>query len=714
MRDTMYQTSQFVISIIEKVMANSITFSGEENLDKNFPTLFVANHFTRVETFLIPYVLYKKMGFKVRSLADHSIFTGALGEYLSAVGTVSTKDPHRNEKILGDLLTARENWMIYPEGSMIKSKKVMLGDDGFIIENDKGLQNMYTGSAVLALMSEIEKSRYLEALNHCDIETLREFKSKYFIDDKEDVSYHNTHIIPVNISYTPIRGGDNSLSEFAHKYISSNSERLNEEVEIESNILLNSQLHIHFSKPIDVKNFLLTSKRKYMQIHSSVPSDTTIIDNTRVSLTNEMMNEVYTNIRITFDHIFALTLEYIKEDVFSLHALKARIYLISRELQSLNTYHLDTSITLNLYTLLNDEAHTLFDDIFNLCLEQNILIKEDEDSYSINKKVLIDEHTFHTIRLKNILRVLINQTIILHELHNVMAQQSLKNISQIYHDVFYSIFRQDIKTFKHDYNKFYSVFESKAKEIGTPFILYDEKNTSGCVISHGYKSAPKEIEPLANYLFKKGINVYAIRLKGHGTMPEDLRDTSFQEWYDSFDEGYAALRGVSKKMFVCGFSTGGLIALLKASNTPKNIDGVICINTAISLQDIRVKYLVPTLNVINNFLSLFNADYDTYESEPEHPEINYKMHYLTSIGELKKLVDLTNEKLKDVHEPTLIIQADNDPIVNPQSADIIYDTISSDYKERYLVDSDKHVITLEEDVQEQIFDKIVKFIRLLS
>ena len=264
---------------------------------------------------------------------------------------------------------------------------------------------------------------------------------------------------------------------------------------------------------------------------------------------------------------------------------------------------------------------------------------------------------------------------------------------------------------KYDYNKYYSVFDSKSKEIGRPFILYDENNTVGCVISHGYKSAPMEIEPLAQYLFENGINVYGIRLKGHGTMPEDLRDATHQDWYDSFDIGYAALSGVSEKLYLCGFSTGGLLALLKASNVKNKVDGVICINSAISLQDIRVKYIVPTINILNNFLSLFNADIDTYESESEHPETNYKVHYLKSIGELKSLIDLVNERLAYITEPTLIIQADKDPIVNPESADIIYDTIASAQKEKYMVHSDKHIITLQTSVNQGIFKKILEFIK---
>jgi esterase/lipase/1-acyl-sn-glycerol-3-phosphate acyltransferase len=691
------------------MMANSITFSGEENLDKNFPSLFVSNHFTRIETFLIPYVLYKKLNYKARSLADHSIFKGVLGDYMNAVGTISTKDEHRNEKIIGDLITGRINWIIYPEGAMIKSKKVTLSDDTFVIENKNGLNNIFTGSAILALQSEMEKTRYIDAQNSGDIETIREFKKKYFFNDCDEISYHNTHIIPVNMSYFPIRKGDNKLAEFASKYIDSSIESINEEIDIESNLLLNSQLHIHFSKPIDVKDYLLDTKRKLKK--EGVEFDnSTILEKQRVNLTNLMMNEVYKNILITFDHLFALCLEYLGETIFTLDELKARMFIVYRELKTLGTYRLDSELTLNFYKLLNDEPHELFDDVFSLATEQNILELLDDQSYRVNIDNFKNEHTFFTIRVKNTLRVLLNETIILHELHTTTKKQLQKSSEQINREIFYIIHNNDKKSFKYDYNKYYSVFHFKEKEIGRPFILFDKKNSVGCVISHGYKSAPKEIEPLAKYLFAHGINVYAIRIKGHGTMPEDLRDTSYTDWYDSFDIGYSALKGVSKKLYLCGFSTGGLLSLLKASNVKNKIDGIICINSAVSLQDIRVKYMVPTINVLNNFLSIFSADIDSYESEPEHPEINYKITYLTSVGELKKLIDLVNERLIHITDPMLIIQADNDPVVDPKSADIIYNSILSSKKEKYLVKSEKHVITLQESINSDFFEKIVQFI----
>lgn len=709
MGNTVYEASQFALGIVEKIMANSITFSGEKNLNPNAPTLFVSNHFTRIETFLLPFVIYKKLGFKVRSLADHTIFTSATQDYLNAVGTVSTKDRYRNEKILGDLLTGRNNWLIYPEGFMIKSKKVVIFEDTFMIENPKGLHDIFTGSAVLALKSELEKSRYFEVNNRCDTEAIKEFKENYFIEEKEELSYNNTVIIPVNVSYSPIRKGQNNISSFAHKYIDAKSESVEEEIEIESNLLLNSQVHVHFSKPIDVKAFLFHTKQDLKKEKLEL-DDESIIERARIPLTNMMMSEVYKNILITFDHLFGLCLEYMSEDEFSVRELKVKIYLVSRELERLAIYHLDKALGASLCKLLNDEPHALFDDIFKVAQEQNIITFE-SNKCTINRENFKNEHTFHTIRVKNTLRVLINETIILHELHECVKYNIQKDMDRTYKEVFYIIYNRDIAQFKHDYNKFYSVFESKPKEIGKPFILYDEKNSVGCVISHGYKSAPREIEPLAHYLFANGINVYGVRLKGHATMPEDLRDTKYEEWYDSFDIGYTALSCVSKKIFLCGFSTGGLIALLKSANANRRIDGVICINSAISLDDIHAKYISGNLSVVDSFLSLFDSDYDTYESQPEYPEFNYKRHYTSSIGEWKKLIDNVSKRLKNISSDALIIQADNDPIVDPRSADYIYDKIASSQKEKFMVNGYKHVSLLDKSVNQEIFEKITKFIK---
>ena len=48
-------------------------------------------------------------------------------------------------------------------------------------------------------------------------------------------------IVPINVSYTRVRNGENILLDMANKFIDDIGENFKEELEIESNIVLNSK-----------------------------------------------------------------------------------------------------------------------------------------------------------------------------------------------------------------------------------------------------------------------------------------------------------------------------------------------------------------------------------------------------------------------------------------------------------------------------------------
>lgn len=102
-----------MLALLDKIFQSRIHVEGTENLN-NSPTLFVVNHFTRSETFLLPYILYKHRGEMLHSLADAGLFHGKFGEYLRNLGAISTKEPFRNRKIIRELMIGQHNWVIFP------------------------------------------------------------------------------------------------------------------------------------------------------------------------------------------------------------------------------------------------------------------------------------------------------------------------------------------------------------------------------------------------------------------------------------------------------------------------------------------------------------------------------------------------------------------------------------------------------------------------
>src|SRR5512135_2130077 len=64
------------------------------------PAIFVINHFTRLETVLMPYLIHRLTHLPVRMLAHAEFFREPFGNLLDHLGAVSTRDPDRDRLIV--------------------------------------------------------------------------------------------------------------------------------------------------------------------------------------------------------------------------------------------------------------------------------------------------------------------------------------------------------------------------------------------------------------------------------------------------------------------------------------------------------------------------------------------------------------------------------------------------------------------------------------
>lgn len=700
--DLLINTNGYVLSLLQKILDANIEVIGVENIPKDNPKMFVANHFTRTEAMLVPYTLYNITNKKVGVIAADSLFKSFLGDFLENLGALKTTAPNRNEHIIGDLITSCKDWMIFPEGMMIKGKDISKIDKNFCVKVDGACQRVHTGAAVFALLSQIFRQKYFDKT----LENYEEFSNKYFINKCTDINKNETMIIPINISYSKLRNGKNFLVDMASKLIHDMGVNFKEELEIEGNIVLNSKITIRILEPISTKNLLDKLYKKDLHYEK-------IINSLRYEVTHNFMDKIYESLTINFDHIFVLVLFLFPKKEIEIEYFKRLIYITIFKIKEKNIFY-DEDINKDLIYLISYEKFKPFNDILEVAIKNKILQTDEINCYKylINKKNLLDTFTHHTIRLKNILRVILNEILIQEESVNIV-KNLVSNNEELNTKILLEIlkYEEDIE-FENSYKKFENHKEIKDIEIGK-HKYFENKNSNSCVIAiHGFSSAPKEMEKLAIFLNKNGFNVQTPRLDGHGTVCEDLKNKIWQDWYKSVSRSIIIASLQYKKVFIIGFSTGGLLALLSTKKQYKEFVSLICINAALHLNDMRIKTLLPAISFWNDIVKVFHEDKyakEYIDNTPENPEINYHKHYVDSIEQLNLLMNKTKKTLPKIKKPILIIQGKDDPVVNPSSAHEIFERISSRYKTLKIIDSKKHVIVTE--YNEELFYLILNFIK---
>ncbi len=699
-KDLLINSSGILLNILEKILDTNIEIKGIENLPESNPRIFVANHFTRIEALIVPYALYEHTNKKVGVIADDSLFDTYFGDFLKELGAMPLSAPLRNNIMLGDLITGCKDWMIFPEARMVKAKDISKEGNHFCVKIDGTCQVVHTGSAFFALYSQLLRNDYFKH----KIKDFKKFQRKYFINECKDISNEETMIVPINISYSNLRTGKNFLIDMVTKFMDKSGKHFLEELEIETNIVLNSKITIQILKPLSTQDLLEDFQKKESN-HNN------IINKFRYELTHRFMDKIYKNLTINFDHIFVLLIFLYPKKSINKNHLKRMIYLLYNEIK-LNCLNYDKELEHNIINLISYEEFEHFEDILSVAIKDNI-ITEDKVSYYIDKSTLLNSYTHHTIRLKNILRVILNEVLIIEKVNKLAKNLVLKDKEEINKQLLELLEKEEYDEFKNDYNKYKDYENIKAKEIGQSR-YYNHTNSKVCVITvHGFSSTPKEVEQMSEFIHSKGVNVYSPRLKGHGTVPEDLKTRSWKDWYFSLSRAITIATLKYKRIYVVGFSTGGLLALLSTKKCYIEFEGIICINAALYLNDIRVKALLPALSFWNDIVNAVHGNeyaMEYIENKAENPDINYDKFYVEAIEQLSDLMSRTREILSKIESPILIIQGKDDPVVNPTSAYEIFDKIKSKDKDLKILERKNHVIVKGNDTKE-LYDEIYKFIQ---
>ena len=235
-------------------------------------------------------------------------------------------------------------------------------------------------------------------------------------------------------------------------------------------------------------------------------------------------------------------------------------------------------------------------------------------------------------------------------------------------------------------------------------------NDKAVLLLHGLTGSPSEMRYLGECLNRAGYHVRAPLLPGHGTTIKDLNKSRWRDWFGLAEIDFLVLSAHFEKVFIAGLSMGGLLTLSLMIHKAGRVTAGAALATPTSFRDWRARYLLPVANVTM-------AKYlvpDLPKSIPDvalaggRTHVCYDRDSVVATASLLSPMKSVRRGLSRIDAPLLIIQSKNDTVVDPKSADVIYDGVSSRVKQKVILERSYHTITVDVE-KERVAETVLAF-----
>ena len=227
-------------------------------------------------------------------------------------------------------------------------------------------------------------------------------------------------------------------------------------------------------------------------------------------------------------------------------------------------------------------------------------------------------------------------------------------------------------------------------------------NGKAVLFVHGFTGSPVSLTPWAQHFADAGYSVEVPLLPGHGTSPEAMNKTRWQQWYLEAERAYESLASSHEGVAICALSMGGALALrLGALKKPRCL---VLVNPLVHIKGVN-RFLIP---IVSKVLSTQPAVGGDIKKEGVN-EYAYAKTPLKAANSLLHLLSDVQGRIAAVKEPLMLIHSKEDHVVPSSNAEWILGNVGSGVKEELLLLDSYHVATIDNDAPE-IFAKSKIFI----
>jgi len=725
-----YNRSVKLLSTVKNMLNVDIALHADTQMLQG--DIFLFNHFSRFETFIPQFLIFEKTGAYSCAIASGEFFTKdtVLSKYLRRVGVYPHDHPRLFAMLAGQLLRGRKV-IIFPEGGMVKDRRVVDKRGRYSIYSriTGDRRKQHTGPAVLGQGVEALKTAIRHAFKLNDNGLLRHWRELLDFDSQDELLaavLKPTLIVPANITFYPIRSSENLLFKSIDLFSGGLGMRQSEELLIESNIILkNTDMDIRMGEPIDpccvwdkYTHFIIDKVAP--DIHElddvfrlrSAPKNWKerllgrfFISNAKCSR-DQYMERIYANLTVNLSHLASTLIMCLigaKRQMIEKDRFYTVLYIAIKTLQKNTDIHLHRSL-LNPddYGDLTLGASLRFEQFICRAKEAELLSEKDDCYHFLGK--LCADHDFDRIRLENPIAVYNNEAAPLRTIRETLleADHSYQKITPRQLAAWH--FDDEQLALAFEQQRYSTAGNGTVKQQETaiadpsPFFMEPANaNGFGVLLIHGLLASPAELRDYGHYLARQGYTVLGIRIKGHGTSPYALRDLSFEDWFESVYRGFHILKLHCPKLFLIGFSTGGALALQLAAQKHPEILGLVAVSVPIKFVNpaFMLVSLLHNTNALVQWVSSYEGVKPFLENTPEHPDINYCNTPVRALYELRRLIQQMETLLPGIDTPTMLLSADQDPVVSVQSAEMVFDRLGAAHKYLHIIKSRRHGILME-------------------
>jgi carboxylesterase len=250
-----------------------------------------------------------------------------------------------------------------------------------------------------------------------------------------------------------------------------------------------------------------------------------------------------------------------------------------------------------------------------------------------------------------------------------------------------------------------------------PAGYYKRRGEDAVLLVHGLTGTPAEMRSVAKKLLSQGFSVMCPRLAGHCGSVAELKKSRWQDWYNTVEQSFEALKAEHRQVYVAGLSMGALLALRLAAHKGERVAGLGLLSATFfydgwNMPKYKRRLLLPLViySPLRQFVSWTEtAPYGIkcertramVHSVLENRDAKASEQYgifrtpAVTIHESVRLIRAARQALSQVYSPTLIVHAVEDDMASVKNAHYVAQRIAARKIETFFVDDTYHVLTLD-------------------